>query len=133
MKRLMSLGAAATTVTLLGACSSIDLPSVPKFDGQPSYTAAANETAAVESIELAFADGRGVGAFVSAIDPATDPSIAAKQRYRVRVVFDSGNHTTLLQDGTVALAIGQRVKLDAGRALPTQRPDIPHLSPTTLF
>jgi hypothetical protein len=132
MKHFVLLGIASAGLLGLAGCS-VDLPSLPKLDGQPSYSAAANETASVESIELAFSDGRGVGAFLSSIDPGSDPTIAASQRYRVRVVFDSGNHTTLVQDGTVALAINQRVKLEGGRALPTATPSRPNLSPQPFF
>ena len=133
MKHFVQVGIAVLASGLLPGCSPVSLPSVPRFDGQPSYTAAAGETASVESIELAFPDGRGVGAFLSAIDPGSDPTIAASQRYRVRVVFDSGNHTTLVQDGTVPLAISQRVKLTGGRAFPTSPPAVEQRSPTVVF
>jgi hypothetical protein len=123
---------ALTFFGVLAGCSYVSLPSMPATAG-PSYYAARNETASVESIELAFADGKGVGAFMSAIDPAPDAALAASQRYRVKVIFDSGNHTTLVQDGTIPLAIGQRIKIEGGRAVPTDQPDTPHLPPTTLF
>lgn len=117
---------------MLSGCSYLPAPN-SVFNGQPAYVSAKGETASVETIELAFADGRGVGAFMSAIDPQNDPALAASQRYRIGVVFDSGNHTVLVQDGTVPLAIGQRVKLEAGRALPTDRPDAWHPAPTASF
>jgi hypothetical protein len=117
---------------MLSGCSYLPAPNTV-FDGRAAYVSARGETASVETIELAFADGRGVGAFMSAIDPQHDPALAASQRYRIGVVFDSGNHTVLVQDGTVPLAIGQRVKLEGGRALPTDRPDTWHAAPTAAF
>ncbi len=123
---LVALGLMLSGCSYLPASNSV-------FNGQPAYVAAKGETASVETIELAFPDGRGVGAFMSAIDPQNDPALAASQRYRIGVVFDSGNHTVLVQDGTVPLALGQRVKLEAGRALPTDRPDAWHLPPSPAF
>jgi len=102
------------------------------FSG-PSYIAAANETAAVKSIELAWPDGRGMGAFVSSIDPQEEPARAAQLHYRIDVIFDSGNRTVVTQDGSVALAVGQRVVLSDGRAYPTDKADPPHLSPVPHF
>jgi hypothetical protein len=74
-----------------------------------------------------------MGAFVSSIDPQEEPARAAQLHYRVDVIFDSGSHTVLTQDGSVALAVGQRVVLSDGRALPTDQPDPAHLSPTPHF
>ena len=117
---------------MLSGCSYLPASS-SVFNGQAAYVAARGETASVETIELAFPDGRGVGAFMSAIDPQHDAALAASQRYRIGVVFDSGNHTVLVQDGTVPLALGERVKLEAGRALPTARPDTWHPAPAPSF
>lgn len=137
---------AALILSAVFAGCSMSMPSMPSLPTMPplssmaplsvsgpSYLAAAGETAAVKSIELAWPDGRGMGAFVSSIDPQEEPARAAALRYRVFVVFDSGSHTVLMQDGSVALAVGQRVKLSDGRAFPTEAPDVPHLSPVPHF
>jgi hypothetical protein len=113
-----------SSLLLLSACSV--------FSGAPSYVASANDTAAVESIELAFANGDGTGAFVSAIDPSNNSAMAG-QRFRLRVLFDSGNRAVVIQDGTIPLIVGQRVTVSFGTVRPTDRVDIPHLAPIAPF
>jgi hypothetical protein len=143
MKRgLVRCGAAIVLCAAFSGCS-LSMPSMPDMPSMsslpqlslrgPSYIAAANETAAVKSIELAWPDGRGMGAFVSSIDPQEEPARAAQLHYRVDVIFDSGSHTVLTQDGSIALAVGQRVVLNDGRAYPTDKEDAPHLSPVPHF
>jgi hypothetical protein len=144
MKQVELCCAAAMALGIFCAgCAMPSMPSLPKLppmSSMPSvslsgssYIAAADETAAVKSIELAWPDGRGMGAFVSVIDPQEEPARAAQIHYRVDVIFDSGSHTVLTQDGSVALAVGQRVVLRDGRALPTDRTDVPHLAPVPHF
>jgi hypothetical protein len=96
-------------------CSLLTGPGVPSFKG---------ESGNVNSIELAWADGSGMGGFVdSTADTAAARTGGAPLKYRVRVVFDTGFTTTLVQDGSVPLAVGDRVWIVDGKVLPHQSPE----------
>lgn len=92
---------AAAIPMFLASCSMLDKPGAPSYQG---------ETGSVQSIEMAWEDGRGMGSFVSAIVP-NDPTL----HYRIRIVFDSGVNATYIQDGSTPLAVGERAWVQGGR------------------
>lgn len=81
---------------------------------QPAYPAWRNESGNINSIEMAWPDGSGMGAFV---DTTGGSAATAALKYRVRIVFDTGFTTTLVQDGSDALEVGERVSIQGGRVV----------------
>jgi hypothetical protein len=103
--------AASLLVGVLAACS-MDRPSYPSYRGEGGN---------VKSIEMAWADGSGMGAFVDSTgagQPASAAVSASTLNYRVRVVFDTGFSTTVVQDASVPLAVGERVWIQGGKVVP---------------
>ncbi|MGA2551211.1 MAG: hypothetical protein ABSF50_13750 [Burkholderiaceae bacterium] len=102
--------ALALAVLWLSGCSF--------FGNGAAYPSFRDEGGNVNSIELAWADGTGMGAFVdSTVAAKTDPGKSGPLRYRVRVVFDTGFTAIVVQDGSVPLTVGDRVEIKEGKVV----------------
>ena len=99
--------ALAIIMSMLPACSMLSGTPNPSFKG---------ESGNVNSIEMAWGDGHGMGAFVGST--SAPQAGGAPLKYRIRVVFDTGFATPVVQDGSVSLAVGDRVWIEDGRVVP---------------
>jgi hypothetical protein len=111
--RALALG---TAIAISGGACSLVGPGVPSYR---------NEAGNVNSIEMAWGDGSGMGAFVDSTVTGTGGPAASSPglRYRVRVVFDTGFAATVVQDGSVPLSVGERVWIQDGKVLPHDAPE----------
>ena len=88
------------------------------FNFGPATVNYAGEPATISSIELLWPTGEGMGSFVDSTTSAGPPESAGHFRYGITLVFDDGQHERVTQDGSVALAVGTRVRIEGGRVVP---------------